>query len=248
MTGVQTCALPIYESTEGFPRKVKLDENGNAIREQITYTYNNPVFSFMNVVAPTDLEAYYGEEVFKKSTTDTVGDTLNDSFNSEAFMAEFVRSMTEDNDWYHWNVRNWGTKWDIAVRNDEEYADTTLENTDDGSLMYRFNTAWSPVTEVVRLLSEMYPSLTFEYEFEEEQGWGGIGEYRNGEESIIDEWDIPSSHADYVKRDRECSCECEPDYPEFWYEDCPADTEKYVWVDGGWEEKDLDNTLSNSVQ
>ena len=38
-----------YESLE--PRKVRLDENGNAIRMPVEKTMHNPVFSFMNVVA-----------------------------------------------------------------------------------------------------------------------------------------------------------------------------------------------------
>jgi hypothetical protein len=192
--------------------------------------YNNPVFSFWNIVKPTDLEAYYGEEVHKKT-----------NLTPEEFMPEFLRSMKEDNDWYHWNVRNWGTKWDVCVSDDNEYPNTVMEITDDGDVMYRFETAWSPVGEALLKLSEMYPSLEFNYEYEEEQGWGGIAIFKNGYEIGSDEWDIPSCHADHKDRVRECNCEHDSD-PAYWYEDCPVDTTKYKW-DGelnGWEEITID--------
>jgi hypothetical protein len=201
--------------------------------------YNNPVFAFWNIVKPTDLEAYYGEEVHKK-----VG------LEPDEFMAEFVRSMRDDNDWYHWNVRNWGTKWDIAVANNEEYPNTTKTVNDDGSVMYHFQTAWSPVGEVLIKLSEQYPTLEFDYEYEEEQGWGGKCTFVDGEETFSAQWDIPSSHADHKALDRECNCEHDPD-PEYWYEDCPVDTTKYKWEDEEWQEmSDLSDTLvsTNNLQ
>jgi hypothetical protein len=197
-------------------------------------TYSNPVFSFMNVVAPTDLDAYYGDE--KKIDSDNL---------MESVMIGFATG----NDWYNWNVRNWGTKWDIAVRDDEQYADTAMERNDDGSVHYRFNTAWSPVFEVVHALSKMYPSLEFGYSYEEEQGWGGEAEFAGGEMISSSEYDIPDSHADHISRDCcECNCEVEPDYPEYWYKDCPKALERtdLYWDEDnhGWYEKDLDNAPS----
>jgi hypothetical protein len=193
--------------------------------------YNNPVLAFWNIVKPTDLEAYYGEEVFKKTTLEP-----------DEFMAEFVRSMREDQDWYHWNCRNWGTKWDVAVSNDNEYPNTVMELNDDGSVMYRFETAWSPVGEVLIKLSEQYPTLNFNYEYEEEQGWGGIAIFEGGQEIGSDEWDSPMSHADYKDRDKECICEYGD--PENGYEDCPVDTTKFNWNkdDEEWQEIAIDNT------
>jgi hypothetical protein len=212
-------------------------ENGEIVWVADEQHYDNPVFSFWNIVKPTDLEAYYGEEVHKKT-----------NLAPDEFMAEFVRSMRDDNDWYHWNCRNWGTKWDVAVDNKSDYSDTRMEITDDGSVMYHFNTAWSPVGEVLIKLSEQYPTLEFDYEYEEEQGWGGSCTFKAGEDIACDEYDIPMSHADYKDRDQECVCEYGD--PENGYEDCPVDTTKFKW-DSELEEwvelSDLSDTLVSTT-
>lgn len=215
--------------------------NGELVKTADVQTYDNPVFSFWNIVKPTDLDAYYETDVFKGSKNIEPND--NDSF-----MAEFVRSMRDDQDWYHWNCRNWGTKWDVAVSNGDEYADTQLEWVDDNEILIRFNTAWSPVHQVLIKLSEQHPTLDFDYEYEEEQGWGGRCTFLNGEESSSEEWDIPSSHADYVKLDRECQCEYN-DY-EYAFEDCPMDTTKYKWdteLEEWQEMSDLSDTLVSTT-
>ena len=132
-----------------------------------TQTYSNPVFAFWNVVAPTDLEAYYGEEKEKVEL--------------DNFMQDFTNAIAKGVSWYYWNLRNWGTKWDVAVPDETKWTNTTLEVNDDGSLMYHFETAWSPVPEIFQQLSEKYPELEFDYEYEEEKGWGGSATWIGGE-------------------------------------------------------------------
>src|SRR5687768_6577438 len=43
--------------------------------------------------------------------------------------------MYRKNNWYHWRIKHWGTKWD---------ADATLMNETPDFLVYRFESAWSP--------------------------------------------------------------------------------------------------------
>lgn len=188
--------------------------------------YPNPVFAFWNICRPSDLEAYYGEEVFKKENRSSFND--DGSFNNEKFMTEFTRSMAEDNDWYHWNVRNWGTKWDVAVSPDEAFPNTLMEDYevsgDFASVMYRFETAWSPPIEALQELSRQYPDVCFTYRYEEETGWGGTGGFNAGHYEETEYWDIPSCHADFVAQDRgDCRCSDYPNEPQFWYEDCPRE-------------------------
>ena len=218
-------------------------ENGEIVWVADEQHYDNPVFAFWNIVKPTDLDAYYEIDVFKGSKNIKPND-------SDSFMAEFVRSMREDQDWYHWNCRNWGTKWDVAVDNKSDYSDTQITLNDDGSVMYHFQTAWSPVGEVLMKLSEMYPTLEFDYEYEEEQGWGGTCTFKGGEDIACDEWNIPESHSDYKERDKECQCEWDDNTPEYWYKDCPVDTTKYKWdteLEEWQEMSDLSDTLVSTT-
>lgn len=122
------------------------------------------------------------------------------------------------NNWYPWNIDNWGTKWDADV--------SYLEREEDGSWRVHFATAWSPPYPVIAAAAEQYPTLHFFLEWEEEQGFGaevvftaedGVNEIRT--------WDIPESHADYANRDNEDGCFCNLEDPEYWFDDCPGKKE-----------------------
>ena len=214
---------------KNFPQHDFVD--GGIIWTNNEQVYDNPVFAFWNIVKPTDLESYYEKDPFK-STADLDG---------EEFMAEFERAMKEDQDWYHWNCRNWGTKWDVAVSNGDEYPNAVLVFTNNNSdyVMYNFQTAWSPVLEVLLTLSKQFPTLEFNYEYEEEkEGWGGIATLVGGVEITSEEWDAPMSHSDYTERDKDCICPYS-DSPEDWFEDCPVDTSKYRWDSSAQEWQDI---------
>jgi hypothetical protein len=217
-------------------------ENGEIVWVADEQHYDNPVFAFWNIVKPTDLEAYYETDTFKGNKNITIDE--DGKMNNDSFMKEFVRSMKEDQDWYHWNCRNWGTKWDVSVVNGNEYPNTIKTVNDDGSILYQFETAWSPVGEVLMKLSEQYPTLNFDYEYEEEQGWGGSCTFLGGEDIACDEYDSPMSHSDYKERDKECQCEWD-DTPEYWYEDCPVDTTKFNWNKDKeeWQEITIDSAV-----
>ena len=117
---------------------------------------------------------------------------------------------TNDN-WYHWNIAHWGTKWDVANR-----ASVMIQNNNRADVY--FDTAWSPPLEVLQKLSSEHPDLRFLLEYEEEQGWGGIICWDNGEGAVVEEWDIPESHAEIANRGGECHCE---EWGEKLFEDCP---------------------------
>jgi len=141
-----------------------IEANGDLAYDVKETKYSNPVFSFRNIIAPTDLEAY------KKQP-------------------DFV-DRENDNSWYNWNLRNWGVKWDVAVPNNEdnpaEYIEfrTYMEETEDewtASVYYNFNTAWGIPDKALATLSIQYPDLLFTLSYEEETGWGGECEYLRGE-------------------------------------------------------------------
>jgi hypothetical protein len=117
--------------------------------------------------------------------------------------------------WYDWNINNWGCKWDAS---DVEFSEYSPDHK-----QYTFSTPWGPPLEVLKSLSEQHPNLHIELEWEEEQGFGGTFVFRDGEATETNYYDIPSSHADYVERDREDQCVCTwIDDPESFYSDCPS--------------------------
>lgn len=79
--------------------------------------------------------------------------------------------------WYDWAYQNWGTKWGC------------YDNEVDGETL-RFSTAWGLFDiSILDKLAEDFPE--FSLHFEEEQGWGGIVEYVNGEFHSMEEYDAP---------------------------------------------------------
>lgn len=123
------------------------------------------------------------------------------------------------NNWYNFNRREWGTKWDTYDLYAERQSDTKWRAS--------FSSAWSPPVPVFEAMVEQHPELEFEFYWEEEQGWGGEAIGAGGHFSITKEWDIPNSHADHDALGKECDM-CVtwyPDNPEEWYEDCPTRAE-----------------------
>ena len=132
-----------------------------------TTTYSNPVFAFWNIVRPTDLYTYAQQS----------------DPNADPKVA-----WSGDN-WYDWNIRNWGCKWDVGISDNNEFLGTSMDELKDGGVQYNFDTAWSPPSEAIEKLSSQHPNLTFKLYYEEEQGWGAEVEYINGQGKTILEYD-----------------------------------------------------------
>jgi hypothetical protein len=213
--------------TQWLTEKWKRTEDGKNIevpeeerKIEIELSQPSPI-SFWNFIAPTEEELpyYFGHKTKPEDEPDPNATT-------EERMAKAM--LFEGSGWYDWNIRNWGCKWDA---NDEEL-DTDLDKLEPhDSLTYRFSTAWSPAEGVFRAMTEQHPELSFEFHCEEEQGWGVIYDGNEGVLSVSKEWDIPSSHAEYVDLDREDSCVCGwQDDTEDWFEDCPRPSVEVVVV------------------
>jgi hypothetical protein len=162
-------------SAHGFPTKIK------------QVTYSNPVFAFFNIHSYKD-DGITDEEYAQQP--DRSGIDIN---NDPDWFAKSVERAKTAKDWYSWNNSNWGTKWDVAVRDDEEYPDTELleykSDGDDNWLIYKYNTAWSPAVTILTKLSNMVPNSLLTLEYEEEQGWGGELEIVRGDVTEILEYE-----------------------------------------------------------
>ena len=66
-----------------------------------------------------------------------------------------------DDRWYHWNIQNWGTKWDITA----DSVDIGYEDSE--QLEIEFSTAWSPPEPICNKLREMFPDLSFSWFYDE---------------------------------------------------------------------------------
>ena len=154
-----------------------------------------PIFSFMNILPPPEdkLDEYHAVHGY------TGGEKTGD---------------TEYN-WYNFNVREWGTKWDAR--------DVDLLEDDETYLHYKFDTAWSPPTEVIAKLAEQNPNLNLSLEYREEQGWGGEINFTGSSVEVVKEWDVPETHAEEIEVNNDYCWKCENfdgDYSDL-YEDCP---------------------------
>ena len=81
--------------------------------------------------------------------------------NVRTYGEPITKKMSEDfikrfghNDWYNWNVANWGTKWDADVYHIESNL-LTEPNSSAVTLKICFNTAWSPPTSWFNALCDI---------------------------------------------------------------------------------------------
>ena len=84
-------------------------------------------------------------------------------------------------DGYHWNIMNWGTKWDIF--GDGITKESIEWEEDSDSIFISFYSAWSPPEAWLKYAVEQFPALDFKMHYEE-SGCYFAGDYR-GEEGVL---------------------------------------------------------------
>lgn len=112
------------------------------------------------------------------------------------------KPQTGEDHWYNWNYRNWGVKWNAS---DVYFVEESEEPT---SLCYTFSTPWGVADAAMTSLSEQYPTLTFELEYEEEQGWGGTNVYTDGNEDVTEEYNDKCRQCGALDKMESCN-DCE---------------------------------------
>lgn len=171
------------------------------------------------------LVAFVGRPITKKYDD---GDVF---YEKPIFSFENIKASTHDmnssalfpssgpEDWYHNNINSWGTKWDVAGK-DMGF------NHGKGFVDYSFDTAWSPPSEVISKLAEIFPEVTIKHTFYEGGcDFWGIETYEGGE--LVDEEGGSLDHSAWVTMGMKCwNCEQyqeDPEeYGEYLYTDCPA--------------------------
>jgi hypothetical protein len=122
-------------------------------------------------------------------------------------------------------IKQMATQVELEVK---DYADSEVEFVDDDNIpqgtsivLIRFATKWQVPKELYETLASTYPSLEWDWEYEEETGWGGKIVFKQGEVVENSFYDVPESHADYDALDRECFGCNSGDL----FDDCPTDEE-----------------------
>lgn len=109
--------------------------------------------------------------------------------NSKDTRIDFNKSVPQPkfenkDDWYEWNIENWGTKW-------QPFTQTThleLNENRNGHLVIYFETAWSPPMKWWKTIVEKYPRLDFKIEyFDDSLEWKGVCETKDGN-IVLDEF------------------------------------------------------------
>ena len=71
---------------------------------------------------------------------------------------EFPDGKNDDR-WYHWNITNWGTKWDAC--------NVEIEYADESQIEIEFDTAWSPPEPICSRLREMFQDVSISWFYDE---------------------------------------------------------------------------------
>ena len=65
----------------------------------------------------------------------------------------------QDDRWYHWQIQNWGTKWEVA--------DVECDHFEPNSFECEFETAWSPAEGIYYALREQFPDVDISWFYDE---------------------------------------------------------------------------------
>ena len=98
-------------------------------------------------------------------------DDEKDLFNQFVPQPEFEG----DQDWYMWNIENWGTKWDAKPYNGFHWEGNTVA--------FSLETAWSPPIQFYRAMEAQGYNVTAYYW---EEGMAFCGKYEDGYDEYIE--------------------------------------------------------------
>ena len=88
------------------------------------------------------------------------------------------RPADQEENWYEWNLANWGTKWDASI--------IDWERRDDNEIWISFDSAWAPPIALYDYLTENGWNVDAIYH---ESGMNFAGQYNNGIDNYY-EYDV----------------------------------------------------------
>ena len=93
-------------------------------------------------------------------------------FNGTKEQSDALIAKYGADNWYDWNINNWGTKWDV---------DADVQH-DGNEVSLIFDSAWSPPQRAIALLAEKFDNLEIHHAYIEEGNcFAGYDDYQNGQ-------------------------------------------------------------------
>ena len=122
---------------------------------------------------------------------------------------------SEQDNWYDWCTTNWGTKW-------PEYEPFVLDDTEEDSITFTFDTAWGPPIEAFRHWAEQDWRVTYRLAYIETGmafvGWHSYdGDYVD--EDFADHGIDPERYWEMAQEEFGIEQEEEPEPLTEWYMD-----------------------------
>lgn len=161
------------ESSMGFPAHYPPQEWEKLIR-QMDLPEDTPYFCF-NALIPTPPEVW------------ATGYSAHNKQPENALLYALTGRTVPGMDGYHWNIANWGTKWDIY--HDKITVGDLGWMEGCASIETEFDTAWSPPKCWLAKASELFPQLSFKLHFEEPGNYFAGDIFGEAGECSIDDYD-----------------------------------------------------------
>jgi hypothetical protein len=97
---------------------------------------------------------------------------------SEFTFVNIIPPPADESDSYNWCINNWGTKWDAYHQGGPPLIQGESH---DASMVYTFDTAWSPPQPVMIALAEKCPHVRIRHTYVEEgMAFGGVDVFEDG--------------------------------------------------------------------
>ena len=163
-----------FEKIIPMPESLRIEAGSSTTRGLKAYKDFVSVYTFAGANADKDLcdIPEEKEKVFLNMRTDIRAEDWE--LGRQAFRNELQYGAPT---WYEWSIKNWGTKWNA-------YGLDTYENeVTDSNPTLSFQTAWSAPHPILAKLAEMYPEVSFEHTWADEDIGQNCGQatYANGE-------------------------------------------------------------------
>lgn len=121
--------------------------------------------------------------------------------------AERLEKLYGASDWYNFQVKNWGTKWDVNATisydsHDTPVGWTTLNEKPTRVVSMHFESAWSPPTAAIDMLASKFPKVDIYHTFDEPGcDFSGYVMYSGGENVESKDWESWCNVQRYVEPD-----------------------------------------------